>query len=287
MILSGLMIMHEKSHEKSTEKFFGHGVENWDSHHLNYLNFGLWENGITQYIDAAHNLLKRVGEKTGLNKKSKVLDVACGMGTQDRFFAREFNCEFIEALDLTEKHIHIAVRNLEQSRYKDRIRYSVGNACRLNFKDSSFTNVTGIEGPINFNTREDFFKEAFRVLRPGGKIGLSDYYLVKKPRSFFGKLLLRICIKGWHIPKKNVHGLATYKKKMEDAGFVDVELEEVGDNSIPGYYFNQRKRPVLKKQAKIRGWYWARIGLLLDYITYKLWEKGIIGYVLVSAAKPE
>lgn len=282
------MLVNNGKHEKKTETFFGHGIENWnDSYHLNYLNFGLWENGITEYIDASHNLLTRVGKKAGLNSKSVVLDVACGMGAQDRFFVKEFNCKSIEAIDLTKKHIVVAERNLQNSEYKNRIRYSVGNACNLNFKDNTFTTVTGIEGSINFNTREKFLREAFRVLKPNGKIGLSDYYLVKMPKTIIGKSLLNLCIRNWCIPVENVYGLQVYKRKLEEAGFMDIELEEVGDKAIPGYYFNQKRRAVQKKQVQIRGWYWAKLGLILDYITYKLWQKGIIGYVLVSATKPD
>jgi microcystin synthetase protein McyJ len=281
------MSINKKNYKKSTEKFFAHGVENWDDYHNNYLNFGLWENGIKTYIDASHNLLTRVGKKIGLNSRSSLLDVACGMGSQDRFFIKQFNCKFIEAVDLTKKHIDIAVSKLRDSDYKNRIRYWIGNACHLKFKDSSFTHVTGIEGPVNFCTREDFLKEAYRVLKPNGKIGMSDFYLVRMPRLRWKVLFMKFFAKQWHIPWENVYGLKIYKKKLEDIGFVDIDLEAVGDKVIPGYYFDQRKRSVINKLKKIRGRYYTWLGMLLDWFTYRLYKRGIIGYVLVSATKPK
>src|SRR3989338_3266881 len=93
-------------HEKKTEHFFQHGIENYGTFHGNYLNFGLWENNPINYIAASEHLLTRVANKIRLNKTACLLDVGCGMGAQDLFFMRTFNCKKIHALDLTKKHIH-------------------------------------------------------------------------------------------------------------------------------------------------------------------------------------
>lgn len=272
--------------EKKTERFFGHGIENWDDYHDGYLNFGLWENDITDYVEAARHLLARVGEKIEINENSKILDVGCGMGTQDRYFAERFNCKNIEAVDLTKKHIALAKKRLRCSEHKDKIRYSVGNACKLPFKKRSFTHVISIEAPVNFVTRDHFFKEAFSFLKPDGRIGLSDFYIKGKPATPMGSFFTGVCAHFWQIPKANRYGLDTYRKKLEDVGFVDIELEAVEDDVIPGYYFEQKRKEVKKSLAKIRGWRNARLSLALDYVSYRLWKSGIAGYVLVSARKP-
>jgi ubiquinone/menaquinone biosynthesis C-methylase UbiE len=274
------------SREKKTERFFAHGIENWDDYHDGYLNFGLWENDITDYVAAARHLLTRVGEKIDINEKSVVLDVGCGMGTQDRFFVERFNCKNIEAVDLTKKHIAEAKKNLKHSEHREKIRYSVGNACNLPFEKKSFTHVISIEAPVNFDTRAHFFKEAFSFLKPDGKLGLSDFYIKKKPATPVGTFLTDVCAHFWHIPKDNRCDLKTYRSKLEEAGFVDIELEAVEDDVIPGYYFEQKRKDVKKSLAKIRGWRMARLSLALDYISYRLWKSGIAGYVLVSARKP-
>jgi erythromycin 3''-O-methyltransferase len=272
--------------EKKTERFFAHGIENWDSYHDGYLNFGLWENDITDYVEAARHLLARVGEKIEINEDSLVLDVGCGMGTQDRFFAEHFKCRNIEAVDLTKKHIAMAKKKLRRSEHRGKIRYSVGNACKLPFEKQSFTHVISIEAPVNFDTRAKFFKEAFSFLKPNGRIGLSDFYIKGKPATPVGSVFTNICAHFWQIPRANRCDLDTYRKDLEEVGFVDIELEAVEDDVIPGYYFEQKRKDVKKSLAKIRGWKMARLSLALDYISYRLWKSGIAGYVLVSARKP-
>ena len=71
------------AHERKVENLYSGGIENYADWHNGYLNFGLWEAGISDYIKAAENLVHRMGTILGLNDNSKILDVAPGMGTQD------------------------------------------------------------------------------------------------------------------------------------------------------------------------------------------------------------
>ena len=49
------------AHERKVENLYSGGVENFADWHNGYLNFGLWENGIADYIKAAENLVHRMG----------------------------------------------------------------------------------------------------------------------------------------------------------------------------------------------------------------------------------
>src|SRR6266446_1715762 len=66
------------AHERKVENLYSGGIENYADWHNGYLNFGLWEDGITDYIKAAENLVHRLGTILDLNENSKLLDVAPG-----------------------------------------------------------------------------------------------------------------------------------------------------------------------------------------------------------------
>src|SRR5258708_17850415 len=97
-------IWSTSAHERKVERLYAHGVENYGDFHNGYLNFGLWENGITDYVQAAENLVRRMGNLLGLNKTIKLLDVAPGMGTQGSYLLKNFAPLYIAARDITCQH---------------------------------------------------------------------------------------------------------------------------------------------------------------------------------------
>jgi SAM-dependent methyltransferase len=269
------------SHAQRVARFYAHGLERIGSFHDNYLNFGLWSDGVSSYPQAAEALLERVGERVGLGGDSHLLDVACGMGTQDRFFVERFGCARVEAFDLVPGHIAVA-----RCRHAlPNVRYGVADACHLPFAPECFTQVVAIEGIVHFDTRERFFREAHRVLRLGGRLGVADYFLARPLRTALERGLLRLCTAGWHVPPENVATLDEYRAALARAGFEDVRLEVVSDAVIPGYWREQRRAEVRRQVYSIRGAVAGRLAAAIDALMYGLYRAGVIGYLIASARK--
>ncbi|HEX8473718.1 MAG TPA: methyltransferase domain-containing protein [Pyrinomonadaceae bacterium] len=275
------------AHEKNVENFYGRGVEKYGDFHNGYLNFGLWENGIDDFVAAAENLVHRMGTLLGLNQESRLLDVACGMGTQDVYLSRHFAPQQIDGLDVTWKHIAHGRRRASEAGFADRLHFHHGTATAIPFPDASYTHVLSIEGPVHFNTREAFMREAHRVLKPGGVFALSDYNLVREPRNGFERFILETTLKLWQVPKENADSVESYKMKLERSGFVNVRIQEVGEDVIPGYYREQRRPETIRELTKIRGFVAGRLGGIIDIVLYKAYRMGLIGYILVRAEKPQ
>ena len=66
------------------------------------------------------------------------------------------------------------------------------------------------------------------------------------------------------MPRANIYAADIYLRKMQDAGFEQVEIEEIGASVIPGYYREQMRPESIRAITKIRGYALARLGLLLD-----------------------
>lgn len=171
------------------ENLYAPGVEKYGDFHNGYLNFGLWESGITDYLTAAENLVHRMGTPLGLNRTSKLLDVGSGMGTQDIYLFQNFAPQYIEGLDVTWKHIEQGRRRARVAQLEDRVHFHHGTATEIPFPDESFTHLLSIEAPEHFDTREKFLSEAQRVLQPGGVIAMADFIMKRPPRNLFETLV--------------------------------------------------------------------------------------------------
>ena len=274
-----------RAHERKVENLYSGGVENFADWHNGYLNFGLWENGIADYIKAAENLVHRMGSILGLDETSKLLDVAPGMGTQDIYLLKNFGPHSIDGLDVTWKHIEHGRRRSREAEAQDRVRFHHGTAIELPFPDGSFTHVLSIEGPEHFDTREKFLHEASRVLQPGGVIAMADFIVKNPPRNPIEKLVAEAARKLWQVPRANVYSGEVYSQKMQAAGFERVEIEEIGASVIPGYYCEQMRPETIRAISKIRGFALARLGLLLDVAVYRGFTMGLLEYVLVRGVR--
>lgn len=276
-------VWNAESHEKKVEGFYGTGLSGFHDYHGGYLNFGWWKE-TKDYLQAAEQLVGKVAELLRLDKKSRLLDVACGMGAQDVLIHKAFGCE-IDAVDVTWKHVMLARERVAMAKLWNKVRVHHGSATQLSFPERSFSHVMCIEGLPHFNTREAFFKEAFRVLRPGGRVAFADYTLKRKPKGLFEWGVLRAAARLWHVPKENWDTAEEYEAKLRSAGFSKVSIQEVGEHVIPGYYFEQQRPETRKECEKIRGYWATHAGWVIDYLVYKLYKDGLMEYVFVKAEK--
>ena len=279
-------VWSKATHEHKVENFYGWGAEHYGDFHNGYLNFGLWEEGIENFVDAAENLVRRMGTLLGLDESSRLLDVACGMGTQDVYLSRHFAPRSIDAVDVTWKHIEHGKLRARDAGCAERVRFHHGTATQLAFPDRHFSHLLSIEGTVHFDTRRQFLHEAFRVLEPGGRIGITDYSLKRAPASAPEKLIIELVRRLWRVPKENVNTSAEYVRHMEEAGFAEVDLKEIGALTIPGYYREQRRPETIAELAKIRGFVAGRLGGIIDVVLYRAFRMGLLEYVMVSAQKP-
>ena len=273
------------AHERKVEHLYGGVIENYLAHHDGYLNFGLWEEGIPDYIRAAENLVHRMGTILGLDEQSRLLDVAPGMGTQDIYLSQSFSPLSIDGLDVTWGHVEHGRRRAREAHLEDRVRFRHGTATEIPFTDGSFTHVLSIEGPEHFDTREKFLHEARRVLQPGGVIAMADFVVKREPRNLLEKVVAEAARSLWKVPRANVYTAEVYREKMRDAGFEKVEIQEMGALVIPGYYFEQMRPETIKAITRIRGFMLARLSLLLDIAVYRGFTMGLLEYVLVRGER--
>ncbi len=106
----------------------------------------------------------------------QLLDVAGGTGdVAFRFLARAGETAHATVLDLTEPMLIEGQKRAEAANMAHQLDWIVGDAMALPFADKSFDVYTISFGIRNVTRIEDALSEAFRVLRPGGRLMVLEF----------------------------------------------------------------------------------------------------------------
>lgn len=118
--------------------------------------------------------------KTDAKVRERILDLATGPGEPAMSLARLVGPDgHVTGLDLSEKMIELATR-VARERRLDNAEFHVMDAEHLTFADESFDAVVSRFGFQIFTNPEAVAKEAYRVLRPNGRIALAVWSTADK-----------------------------------------------------------------------------------------------------------
>jgi SAM-dependent methyltransferase len=119
-------------------------------------------------------LTERLGVMLGLESDSKVLDLASGAGTSAIRLARTFGCD-VTGVDYSADNVALSNEAAHREGLSDRVRFQLGDAEALTtLADGTFDALVCECAYCTLPDKTTAAKEIARVLRPGGRFGLSD-----------------------------------------------------------------------------------------------------------------
>jgi demethylmenaquinone methyltransferase/2-methoxy-6-polyprenyl-1,4-benzoquinol methylase len=110
-----------------------------------------------------------------------LLDVAGGTGDISFKFLKRAGSGHATVLDITENMLIEGRKRAETAQMADNLNWLVGDAMALPFADNSFDVYTISFGIRNVTRPQDALNEAFRVLRPGGRLMVLEFSQIPVP----------------------------------------------------------------------------------------------------------
>ena len=245
-----------------------------------YLNLGYW-NGARTIDEACEAMVELVGRTADITSADEVVDVGFGFAEQDIYWTRRFAPRRIIGLNITPEQVRLARARVRQLGLEDRIDLRHGSATATGLPDACCDVVTAVECAFHFDTRERFFAEAARLLRPGGRLVLADSIPTGPDPDPWQQplqaLLAGLARAALAVPRANVYPRGVYAAKLAAAGFEAVQVESIRDQVLPGWHRALIEDPGLRRRLGPVGW-------LLGHIPEA--QYGAFDYVLAVARWP-
>jgi tocopherol O-methyltransferase len=170
----------------------------------------------------------------------------------------------------------------------ERTKFVQADYLEMPFADGSFDVVWALESVCHTDRKAAFFREAARVLRPGGRLVLLDLMRRERPFSAENEAFVQSFLHDWAIPDLDTPG--EHAAHAEAVGFSKIGLTDFTDGVRVSF------RNV---HDMSRRWLWAgrflhKIGLLsgvrlrnaeASVRQYEALQAGLWGYFLLAGQK--
>ncbi|OGB02939.1 MAG: hypothetical protein A3G29_03480 [Burkholderiales bacterium RIFCSPLOWO2_12_FULL_64_99] len=199
-------------------------------------NLGYHDPSTTSLAGACANLVCRMISRLD-GTTGPLLDVGCGVGGTTALIADHFPDVPVHAINISASQIDLCRQR------EPRVSFEVMRAEALSYSDAQFNIVTSVEAAMHFRGRREFLQEAFRVLRPGGRLAVADMLFHSQPVAFPAVLS----------EQELYSDIAPYHRLWADCGLVDIQIEDVTAPVVRGFVERARAAcltALLLKQIK-------------------------------------
>ncbi len=190
-----------------------------------YSNYGYWDANTKDAVQACDALVDKL-IATFANRKGTVLDVACGCGGSTKRLTRHFRPADITAINISKFQTECTQVRVPGCRCLQM------DATELKFEAASFDHILCVEAACCFRTRLKFFQEAYRILKPGGSLAMTDI-LIDTPPELVGVQTRVSDVE--EIPLANRVNAEVYRDMLAAVGFKNIKLESALHQTLKAF----------------------------------------------------
>ncbi len=195
------------------------------------LHFGYYDEKATKHAEALYRVNEVLADLATVKEGEKVLDAGCGLGHAAIWLASKRGA-YATGISIVQQQIDRATQYAKEMGVQN-VNFVCSDYLKTPFEDASFDVVWCIESVCHALDKSLFYKEAFRILKPGGRLVMADSFRGGRPMTPANEKLLVQAFIGWEI--KDVDTPEEHTSHAIKAGFEKVVINDVSDRVWSSY----------------------------------------------------
>jgi len=252
------------------------------------LHYGYWdENTPYRQHQALLNKNSILYEKAGIQSSDKVLDAGCGIGGSSIWMAKQ-HANRVTGITISGKQAGHARQHAHRHGVAERVDFAVADFCATPFTDESFDVVWALESACHALNKADFLREAYRLLRKGGKLVVCDGFLLQRQFTEPQWQAVVTCLNGWAVP--NLCSRQEFMGLLEQQGFQSVQCHDITPQTQASVEHMYKVAKRLQPVQSISQWLGLRsraqtANYLVGLAQYRLFTEKLTEYCIFTAEK--
>jgi ubiquinone/menaquinone biosynthesis C-methylase UbiE len=161
-----------------------------------------------------------LAERAHIGKATRVADFCAGLGGPARYLAHRYGAD-VTGIELTPARVKGAEVLTRRVGLQDKVRIIEGNVMQVPLETSSIDAVVSQEALLHVPDKQRALSEAFRILKPGGRIAFTDW-VAHRPLSAADKELM------WQgMAVTELYTLPAYADLVREATFTVSSVEDL------------------------------------------------------------
>ncbi|WP_212994177.1 SAM-dependent methyltransferase [Actinoplanes auranticolor] len=232
----------------------------------------------TPAVEAARRITRKVGDGIGLRAGERLLDAGCGVGGPAVQLHREFGVR-VSGITISAVQASEATARAVEAGVAGSVEFHHGDYRSLPYADGSFDATVAMESLMHATDLGEVLRELHRVLRPGGRLGISD---ITREAALAGERATEFAKK---FQVAQLLSLGEWIDALRAAGFVVEEYTQCGPR-VYGMGMRYVDRADELMGELVAGFGEAMVvELKASYRDYFGWGSDI-GYAVIAARKP-
>jgi sarcosine/dimethylglycine N-methyltransferase len=163
-----------------------------------------------------------LAERASIRRDERVADFCAGLGGPARYWSGRFGAE-VTGIDLNPARVRGAAELTALVGLESRVRVIEGDVTRTGLPSESFDVVVSQEAFLHVLDTAAALAEAFRLLRPGGRLAFTDW-IVHRPLSSEEADIMR---RG--IAAQGLQSSDSYRNLIQTVGFIILSVDDLTD----------------------------------------------------------